>query len=69
MGLVIVVVSEAVYAVESWIVQLEGLPESFNLSLRCRFSSGTEDMFYSMLGAEVCEPAWAIVAPVLGTMI
>jgi len=52
MWLVVVVSSEALDIVESWIVALEGLEESFDLALRGRFSSGTEDMLDSLLGAE-----------------
>jgi hypothetical protein len=69
MGFVIVVFSEAVYAVESRIVEFECLPESFYLPLCRRFSSGTEDVLYSMLGAEVCESSWAVDAPVLRAMV
>lgn len=69
MEFVIVVFSEAVYVVESWIVEFECLPESFYLPLRRRFSSGTEDVLYSMLSAEVCESAGTVVAPVLCAMV
>ena len=40
MGFVVVVLSELGYVVEFWVVEFECLPEPFNLSLRCRFSSG-----------------------------
>ena len=45
---VVVVFSELVQVVESWIVELEGLPETFYLALRCRFSNGTRDVHYAM---------------------
>ena len=38
----VVVFSEAFHVIESWIVELEGLPEAFDLALRCRFSTGTD---------------------------
>jgi len=69
MWLVVVVLSEVVYVVEFRVVALEGLEESFDLALRRRFSSGTEDMLYSVFLAEACESSWAVVAPVLGSMI
>jgi len=69
MWLVIVVSSEVIHIVESGVEALEGLEEPFDLALRGRFSSGTEDMLYSLLGAEACESAWAVVAPVLRSMI
>ena len=69
MGFVIVVFSEAVHVVESWIVEHECLPEPLYLPLRCGFSSGIENMFNPMLLAECCESAWAIVAPELCSII
>jgi len=69
MRLVVVVFSELFYVVESWVVGCECLEELFYLSLRGRFSNGTEDMFYSMFDAEVCESAVSVVAPVLGSVI
>jgi hypothetical protein len=53
MWLVVVVFLEPVDVVESWVVALEGLEESLYFALRCRFSSGTEHMFDSMLLAQV----------------
>jgi len=60
---------EACHVIESRIVEFEGLEESFDLALRGRFSSGPEDMLDAMRRAEVCEPAWAVVAPILRAMI
>jgi len=65
----VVVFEEFCHVVESWIVDFECLEESFDLALRGRFSSGTEDMFDAMCLAEVCEPAWAVVAPIPRAMI
>ena len=48
MRFVVVVFSELVQVVESWIVEFEGLPETFDLALRCRFSNGTRDVLYAM---------------------
>ena len=48
MRFVVVVFSELVQVVESWIVELESLPEAFDLALGCRFSNGTRDVFYAM---------------------
>ena len=42
---------------------------SFDLALCGGFSSGSEDMLDAMRSAGVCEPAWAVVAPVLRVMI
>ena len=47
-GFVVVVFSEAFHVVESWIVEFECLPESFDLALRGGFSNGTRDVFYAM---------------------
>ena len=55
--------------VVSWVVEFECLPESFYLPLCRRFSSGTEDVLDAMLGAEVCESAGTVVAPVLCAMV
>ncbi len=55
---IIVVFEEFCHAVESWIVRLEGLEETFDLAPRGPFSSGTGDMLYSLLGTEACESAW-----------
>ena len=41
---VVVVFTESVQVVESWIVEHEGLEEAFDLALRCGFSNGTRDM-------------------------
>ena len=41
---VVVVFSEAFHVVESWIVEFECLPESFDLALRGGFSNGTRDV-------------------------
>jgi hypothetical protein len=62
MRLPVVVFSEAGCVVESLVVELECLPESFYLSLRCRFSSGTESMLDPTLRAEVGEPSRCVVA-------
>jgi len=69
MRLLVVVFDEAVHVVESWIVEFECLPEPLYLPLRCGFSSGTEDMLNAMLRAVVGESAWAVVAPVLRTVV
>jgi len=66
---VIVMLKESGHVVESWIVEFECLPEPFDLPLRRRFSSGTEDMLNAMLCAEACEPAWTVVTPILRPMI
>jgi len=55
--------------VVSWVVEFEGLPETFNLPLCCRFSNGTEDMLDAMLFAEFCESALSVVAVVLGSVV
>jgi len=47
-GFVVVVFSESVQVVELWIVELEGLEESFDLALRGGFSNGTRDVLYAM---------------------
>jgi len=65
----VVVFSELVHVVESWIVGFECLEESFDLALRGWFSNGTLNVFYAMCLAEVCEPAWAVVAPILCAMV
>ena len=44
MRFVVVVFTESVQVVESWIVEHEGLEEAFDLALRCGFSNGTRDM-------------------------
>jgi len=69
MWLVVVVFSESINVVESWVVALEGLEESFDLALRGRFSNGAEYMIYSVAFAGDCESAWAVVAPVLCAMV
>ena len=48
MGFVVVVFSELVQVVESWIVEFECLPEAFDLALRGGFSNGTRDALYAM---------------------
>ena len=69
MGFVVVVFSEAFHVVESWIVEFECLPESFDLALRGGFSNGTVDVLYAMR-FEVCgESALAVVAVVLGSVV
>jgi len=45
---IVVVFSELIQVVESWIVAFEGLEESFDFALRRGFSSGTHDMLDSM---------------------
>jgi len=45
---VVVVFSELVQVVESWIVELEGLPEAFDLALCGGFADASEDVFYAM---------------------
>jgi len=65
----VVVFSEAGHGVESWVVELECLPEPFNLPLRCGFSSGTENMLNAMLRAVVGESPRTVVAPELRPMI
>ena len=55
--------------VVSWVVEFECLPETFYLSLCCRFSNGTEDMFYAVLFAEFCESTLSVVAVVLGSVV
>jgi len=47
-GFVVVVFSEPVYVVESGVVALEGLEESFYLALGGGFSNGTEYVLYSV---------------------
>ena len=66
---VVVVLFELCGAAESGIVGCEGLEESFDLALRCRFSNGTEDMFDAMLLAEFGEAAFVVVAVELCAMI
>jgi len=66
---VVVVFEELCHVVESWIVQLEGLPETFYLALRCRFSNGTHDVFYAMGFQVGCELASSILTVELGAMI
>jgi len=65
----VVVFSELVHVVESWVVGFEGLEESFDLSLRRRFSNGTLNVLYAVCLAEAGESAWAVVAPVLCAMV
>jgi hypothetical protein len=69
MGFAIVVFSESINIVESGVVELEGLEESFYLALGGRFSNGAEDVFYAVFRAEACESAVTVVAPVLRTVI
>ena len=69
MWFVVVVFSELFRVAESGVVAFECLEEPFDFALRGGFSSGTEDMLYSLLGTEACESAWAVVAPVLRTMV
>jgi hypothetical protein len=47
-GFVVVVFSESFHVIESWIVELEGLEEAFDLVLRCGFSNGTPHVLYAM---------------------
>jgi len=66
---VVIVFSESINVVESGVVALEGLEEAFDLALSGGFSNGTLNVFYAMCLAEAGEPAWAVVAPVLGTVV
>jgi len=66
---VVVVFEELCHAIESWIVQLEGLPEGFDLVLRCRFSNGTEDMLDAMCFEVGCELASSVLTVELCVMI
>jgi len=62
-----VVLSQLFNVVEFWVVELEGLEESFYLALRGRFSNGSHDMLDSMCLKIECESTF--VAVVLGSMI
>ena len=54
--------------VESWIVQLECLEESLDLTLCCGLSNGTRDVLYAMRLQVGCELASSILTVVLGSM-
>jgi len=66
---IVVVFEELCHVVESGVVELEGLEESFYFALCCGFSNGTKDMFYAVLRAEACESAVTVIAPVLCAVI
>jgi len=58
---VVVVFEELCHAIESWIVEFEGLPETFYLALRGGFSNGTEDMLDAMRFEVGCELASSVL--------
>jgi hypothetical protein len=50
-------------------IEFEGLEETFDLSLRGRFSNGAHDVFYAMRLEVGCELASSILTVELGAMI
>jgi hypothetical protein len=56
-GFLVLVLFELSGAVESGIVEFEGLEESFDLALRGGFSNGTKDVLDVIRLTEVCKSA------------
>ena len=65
----VVVFEEFCHVVESWIVELEGLEEAFDLALCRRFSNGAHDVLYAMRLEVGGELASAVLTVELGSMI